>query len=175
MPVPMVYARHRIIRDCNAEFATLFGLSREEILDRSFARLYPRIADFIRIGHLWRGHLSSGQVFYDERIMTRGDGGRFWCMVNGRSNHPTNPFAEAIYCFQEINRPIESAGSTFTDRQQQILTLVAQGKNNAAIAEELGLSKRTIESHRARLMRTIGVRNAAELVAWFTAGQKRQK
>src|SRR6478735_6947013 len=83
MPVPMVYARHRIIRDCNVEFATLFGLSRAEILDRSFARLYPKIADFVRTGHLWSSHLSSGRVFFDERLMTRGDGGRFWCRVDG--------------------------------------------------------------------------------------------
>lgn len=174
MPVPMVYARHRIIRDCNVEFATLFGLRREEILDTSFARLYPKIADFVRIGHLWRSHLPAGQVFYDERIMTRGDGGRFWCRVNGRSHHLADPFAEALYCFQAINRPIKSSDPTFTDRQHQIITLVAQGKSNAMIADELGLSKRTIESHRARLMQAVGVRNSAELVAWFTAGHKRQ-
>jgi PAS domain S-box-containing protein len=174
MPVPMVYARHRIIRDCNVEFATLFGLRREEILDTSFARLYPKIADFVRIGHLWRSHLPAGKVFYDERIMTRGDGGRFWCRVNGRSHHLGDPFAEALYCFQPINRPIKSSGPAFTDRQHQIITLVAQGKSNVMIAGELGLSRRTIESHRARLMQAVGVRNSAELVAWFTAGQRRQ-
>ena len=172
MPVPMVYARHRIIRDCNAEFAALFGLRREEILGRSFARLYPKIADFIRVGHLWRSNLPGGQVFYDERIMTRGDGGRFWCRVNGRSQHAIDPFAEALYCFQAINRAVKVGGVTNTDRQHQIIAMVAQGKSNAMIAVELGLSKRTIESHRARLMRTIGVRNAAELVAWFTGSYK---
>lgn len=94
--------------------------------------------------------------------------------MNGRSHNLADPFAEALYCFQAINRPIKSSDPTFTDRQHQIITLVAQGKSNAMIADELGLSKRTIESHRARLMQAVGVRNAAELVAWFTAGHKRQ-
>ncbi|RUX99251.1 LuxR family transcriptional regulator [Mesorhizobium sp. M2A.F.Ca.ET.040.01.1.1] len=38
-----------------------------------------------------------------------------------------------------------------TGRQHQILTLIAQGKTNAVIAAEIGLSKRTVETHRLRL------------------------
>jgi DNA-binding CsgD family transcriptional regulator len=59
--------------------------------------------------------------------------------------------------------------AAMTGRQRQILTLVAQGKTNAVIAEEIGLSKRTVEAHRLRLMRLVRVRNTAELVAWFLA------
>ncbi|MNU00991.1 Bacterial regulatory protein, luxR family [compost metagenome] len=47
------------------------------------------------------------------------------------------------------------------------MTLVAQGKTNAAIAAEVGLSRRTVEAHRLRLARSVGVANSAELVAWF--------
>ena len=54
-----------------------------------------------------------------------------------------------------------------TGRQRQILMLVAQGMTNGQVGDELGLSTRTIEAHRARLMRTIGVRNGAGLMAWF--------
>jgi len=50
-----------------------------------------------------------------------------------------------------------------------VLALVARGKTNGEIAAELGLSRRTIEAHRARLMKSIGVRNAAELASWFSA------
>jgi DNA-binding NarL/FixJ family response regulator len=56
-----------------------------------------------------------------------------------------------------------------TGRQRQILTLVAQGKTKPVIAAEIGLSKRTIEAHRLRMMRTLGLRNSAELAAWFSA------
>ncbi|MBY2943246.1 hypothetical protein HFN65_00025 [Rhizobium laguerreae] len=35
-------------------------------------------------------------------------------------------------------------------------------------AEELKLSRRTVEAHRARMMRSTGIRNAVELMAWFS-------
>ncbi len=169
IPVPMVYATYRIIRDCNQEFLTLFGYSRAELIDRSFARLYPNPDDFVRTGRMWEAHLTGGQVYYDERMMTTSDGRRFWCQVHGRSRDPVNPFAQALYCFQPIPRPVASTGLSLTDRQRQIITLVAQGKTNSEIAEELSLSPRTIESHRARIMKAAGLRNAAELVARFSS------
>jgi DNA-binding CsgD family transcriptional regulator len=47
------------------------------------------------------------------------------------------------------------------------MNLVARGKRNHEIASEIGISVRTVEAHRARLMRKIGASNASELVAWF--------
>ncbi|MGV8855759.1 MAG: LuxR C-terminal-related transcriptional regulator [Devosia sp.] len=166
IPVPMVFATHRIIRDCNVEFAELFGFSRDDLVDQSFSRLYPKIADFVRTGQMWRSHLPGGQVYYDERIMLGAGERRFWCRVNGRSRNGADPFAEALYCFEPMNRPVTQAA--ITGRQRQILTLVAQGKTNAVIAAEIGLSRRTVEAHRLRMMRTAGVRNTAALVAWFS-------
>jgi len=165
IPLPMVFATHRIIRDCNAEFAALFGYERSELVNMSFSRLYPAVADFVRTGEMWRSHLVDGAVYYDERIMIGADGRRFWCRVNGRSKDRSDPFAAALYCFEPLHRPL--GGPTLTGRQRQILTLVAQGKTNAAIAEETGLSRRTVEAHRLRLSRSVGVSNSAELVAWF--------
>lgn len=169
IPVPMVYATHRIIRDCNEEFARLFGYSRSELIDESFARLYPKHADFVRAGRMWKAHLSGENVYNDERIMTASNGRRFWCRVDGRSRHPSDPFAQALYCFQPIARPVAKERLSLTDRQRQIIALVAQGKTNKIIADELSLSARTVESHRARLMKATGLRNGAELAARFVS------
>jgi PAS domain S-box-containing protein len=169
IPVPMVFAAHRIIRDCNDEFAALFGYGRDELIDASFSRLYPAVADFVRTGNMWRHHLPGGAVYYDERIMAGAGGRRFWCRVNGRSQDRTDPFAAALYCFEPMSRPVTETTLKLTGRQRQILTLVAQGKTNADIARELGLSRRTVEAHRLRLARSVGVANSAELVAWFLA------
>lgn len=168
MPVPMVYATHRIIRDCNKEFASLFGYLRSELIDKSFARLYPKHVDFVRTGRMWQAHLPGGTVYYDERVMTASDGRRFWCQVHGRTRHATDPFAQALYCFQPLARPVAKERLSLTDRQRQIVALVAQGKTNARIAGELNLSVRTVESHRARLMKAAGLKNAAELAAKFS-------
>lgn len=166
-PVPMVHATHRVIRDCNAEFAALFGYRPGELVDASFSMLYPGFSDFVRTGQMWRQNLPGGAVYYDERIMARADGSRFWCQVRGRSRNEANPFASALYCFEPMNRPVTDTALKLTGRQRQILTLVAQGKTSAAIAAEIGLSRRTVEAHRLRLARSIGATNSSELVAWF--------
>ena len=169
IPVPMVYATFRIIRDCNAEFLSLFGYVSSDLIDKSFARLYPKHSDFVRTGKMWQVHMSGGNIYYDERIMTASDGRRFWCQVHGRTRCPTDPFAEALYCFQPISRPVASQRIHLTDRQREIVTLMTQGKTNAQIASELAVSTRTIESHRARLIKSSGVRNTAELIARFSS------
>ena len=170
MPVPLVFATHRIIRDCNAAFAGLFGFERHELVDQSFSKLYPGQADFVRTGNLWRSHMAGGKIYYDERVMASADGRRFWCKVNGRSRNLSDPFAEAIYCFEALNRPVPRAKeeSPLTGRQRQVLTMMAQGKTSGDIAAELNLSRRTVEAHRARIMRSTGIRNSAELMAWFS-------
>src|SRR5690606_12410139 len=167
MPVPLVFATHRIIRDCNEAFADLFGFQRDELVDASFSRLYPAIADFVRTGEMWRTNLAGGAVYYDERIMGSSEGRRCWCKVNGRAQDAAEPFAAALYSFEPINRPVTDVTLKLTGRQRQVLTLVAQGKTNATIAQELGLSQRTVEAHRLRLARSVGVANSAELIAWF--------
>jgi DNA-binding NarL/FixJ family response regulator len=54
--------------------------------------------------------------------------------------------------------------TTLTGREREVLTLAAQGKTNAEIAETLGIGRRTVESHRESLMRKLGLRSLAELI-----------
>jgi len=168
MPVPLVLAEHRIIKDCNPEFATLFGYEVTELRNTGFHILYPKFEDFIRTGEMWKENFGGGVNYYDERVMQRADNSEFWCKVRGRSMTHDDPFARAIYCFEPLQRAVGPSHDNLTDRQKQILVLVSQGKTNSQIASEIGLSKRTVEAHRARTMKAIGVRNSAELVAWFS-------
>jgi DNA-binding NarL/FixJ family response regulator len=46
--------------------------------------------------------------------------------------------------------------------------LIAQGMSDESIANQVRLSRLTIEGHRARLMKAAGVRNGVELVVWFS-------
>ena len=52
-----------------------------------------------------------------------------------------------------------------SDRELQVLLLVAQGENTQEIAEQLCLSENTIETHRRRIMTKLGARNITEAVA----------
>jgi len=50
-----------------------------------------------------------------------------------------------------------------SEREQEVLKLVLAGKPSRQVAEELYISARTVEFHRARIMQKLGVRSAAEL------------
>ena len=53
---------------------------------------------------------------------------------------------------------------SLTPREREVLDLMTQGKQNKVVGQELGVSPRTIEIHRARVMEKMGARSVAELV-----------
>ncbi len=61
----------------------------------------------------------------------------------------------------------EARPPELSDRERQIVRFVGRGLTNRAIAEALGISKRTVEFHRASAMRKLGARNASELLEKF--------
>ncbi len=52
---------------------------------------------------------------------------------------------------------------SLTMRERQVLTHVASGQSNKAVARDLSLSVKTIEKHRANLMRKLALHNAADI------------
>jgi len=55
---------------------------------------------------------------------------------------------------------------TLTPRERQVLRLVAEGRHNSDIAAELAISARTVENHRASLMRKLGFKNQTDLIRY---------
>ena len=53
---------------------------------------------------------------------------------------------------------------TLSQREREILKLVADGKTSREIAERLSISPKTVDTYRSRLMSKIGVKNLAGLV-----------
>jgi DNA-binding CsgD family transcriptional regulator len=53
---------------------------------------------------------------------------------------------------------------TLTPREQEVLALITAGCSNKEGGHRLGISTRTFEAHRARLMGKLGARNAADLI-----------
>jgi len=67
-------------------------------------------------------------------------------------------------------REAEGAGeareraSRLTQREREVMDGIVAGKANKVVAAELGISERTVELHRARVMQKMGVRSLAALV-----------
>jgi two-component system response regulator DctR len=58
---------------------------------------------------------------------------------------------------------------TLSDRERQVMDLVLAGKLNKIIADDLGISMRTVEVHRARLFEKMAVKSAVELAQLLSA------
>jgi two-component system, LuxR family, response regulator FixJ len=54
--------------------------------------------------------------------------------------------------------------ASLSPRERQVLDALAAGRSNKLIAFDLGISMRTVEVHRARMMNRLGVRQFAEAI-----------
>lgn len=74
------------------------------------------------------------------------------------------------YLSLSLQAKLQSAEATVQDRltprEREVLRLIALGHTSVEIAEKLGLSPRTIETHRARIHRKLGLGTRAELVRY---------
>ena len=61
---------------------------------------------------------------------------------------------------------VDPAMPRLTPREREIIQLLAEGNRNKKIAQTLGISVKTVETHRTTLMRKIGVKSIVELVRY---------
>lgn len=82
--------------------------------------------------------------------------------------HPsmTRVLLEDLLPIQPDN-PNASPWDILSEREQEVLTLVARGFTSSKIGEQLNLSPKTIETYRARGMEKLGLRSRAALVQFF--------
>ncbi|HTU02393.1 MAG TPA: response regulator transcription factor, partial [Candidatus Sulfotelmatobacter sp.] len=77
------------------------------------------------------------------------------------------PLSErAIEAYAERAQGASDVYETLTTRERAVLQLVAEGHSNNAAAERLGISPRTVETHRANVMRKLGLQSQVDLVRY---------
>jgi PAS domain S-box-containing protein len=163
-PIGIVLTENRIIRACNPAFAEMFLYQRGDLLDQSFAMLYPSLEEFVRIRNVGVEPLRKLGRYSDERIMARSDGTLFWCRVRGRTlTTEGDPLARAVWSFADLSyaRPV----TQLTTRERQIVMHLGEGRTSKEIARLLKISHRTVEAYRARLLKKYNAGNVAELLS----------
>lgn len=162
-PIGIVLTENRVIRACNATFAAIFGYGKQELLGQSFRVLYASNEEFEQMRDIGLKTLREGRPYSDERIMPRRDGSLFWCRVRAHSPTPDDPLRRTILTYADISeqRPYEPMSM----RERQVVLALSGGRTSKEIARQLGISPRTVEYYRARLLKKFKVSNVTELLA----------
>ncbi|MBO9407769.1 PAS and helix-turn-helix domain-containing protein [Shimia sp. R9_1] len=166
-PVGIVVTQHRVIRGCNASFAQMLGYQKAELIGQSFRLLYGTTEEFEQVRDIGMAPLRADTAYSDERMLRRRDGGQIWCRFRAQTRTPDDPLAQLVMSIAVIH---DGPPLSLSARQRQVVSGLGRGLTSKEIARELGLSPRTVEDVRARLLKRFEVKNAAELLAHLTVG-----
>jgi len=81
----------------------------------------------------------------------------------------TSRISEIVFArYIQGKKTVEGAPekSRITDREREIVQLLAEGKSSKEIATMLGISVRTVETHRAAIMKKLGLKSFSELIRY---------
>jgi len=159
----------------NDAFCALTGYPRSEIIGRNCRFLQGPASDPAVVEKL-RQAIERGQTCFVEIINYRRDGVPF---RNGLTIMPLFGADGAVKCFVgsqvDLGEPSSSGLSarqsdaadrisSLTPRQRQVLALVSHGQLSKQIAERLRISAKTVEVHRAQILRRLNVTTSAEAI-----------
>ena len=85
--------------------------------------------------------------------------------VAGGQRYLTPVLAEALLDALDTD-PDAAPHAALSDREYQVLRLIASGKPVGAVAEQLSLSVKTVSTYRTRLLKKMGMANNAELTRY---------
>jgi two-component system, NarL family, response regulator NreC len=108
-----------------------------------------------------KGYLlkESADVDLDDAVLTVAQGKPFF------SPAIANTLLED-YMRQLQQRGLHDTYDLLTDREKEILQLLAEGKSNKDIAADLSLSTNTVETHRTRIMQKLDLHSVAEIILY---------
>ncbi|MCB1390163.1 MAG: PAS domain-containing protein [Rhodobacteraceae bacterium] len=160
-PVAIVLTEQRVIRSCNLTFARLLGYRVDELLGQSFRLFYGSDEEFEGVRDIGLAVLRASGQYTDERLVRHRAGHSLWCRFRAATLVPEAPLDRVVMSFA----PIHDAGPvSLSKRERQVLGLMNRGLTSKEIATRLGLSPRTVDDVRGRLIKRFGVRRAADIL-----------
>ncbi|NWF45542.1 PAS and helix-turn-helix domain-containing protein [Hydrogenophaga sp. D2P1] len=166
-PLGLALSRQRTIVDCNQALCEMFGAAREQLVGQSFQVLYPSADEYERTGARITPILGRSGTYADDRVMKRVDGRfkgeTFWCHVTGRALHREVPHEAGIWSFEDLSSR-RAVKAELTGREREVAAFLMNGLTSKEIGKALGISHRTVEIYRARLMRKYQAHSTPDLV-----------
>lgn len=165
----------------NDKWTEMTGCSFDDAMGHGWQRaIHPD--DFERLMAEWNGLPISGGLFCSEYRYRRPDGTVRW--VLGRASEERDNegnllgFIGVVVDITEIRqraagpvrKPIAAVKKELSRRELEVARFLVEGRTNRQIAQKLGISVRTIEAHRAQLMRKLRLKSIVGLVRFAMAG-----
>ncbi|MHC3125382.1 PAS domain-containing protein [Acinetobacter sp. GN11] len=163
---PIVVLSNRYIIEMNPAFENLFGYKRKELIDHPIVKLFPSFDDYEKVGNdAMKSLLKKQSCFYsDQRFMQHRNGEVFWAHTHGRTLTPDDPFKLMVWHFERKDQ-IPTSPKNLTQRESEIAELIVNSFTCKEIAKKLNLSHRTVEVHKANLMKKLEVHSKSELTS----------
>jgi DNA-binding NarL/FixJ family response regulator len=145
------------------------GLGGMEVT-RQVTRRHPKTRIIILSMHMSEAHvleaLRSGARGYVRKDATAQDLIRAIGEVAAGHLYLSAPYSDkAIEAYRQRAEAAESEEyAALTEREREVFHLMAEGLSNVEMAERLGISPRTAETHRAHVMRKLNLRRLADVV-----------
>lgn len=96
-----------------------------------------------------------------DAVLHTGDGQKFFCGKILKAIQATALDVDSIF-----DHPLDCEPVTVSERESEIISLIAEGCSYTRIAERLCLSAHTVTTHRKNIMQKLGVNNTAALVLY---------
>jgi FixJ family two-component response regulator len=144
---------------CDLQMPELSGLDVQRELIAAQARLpiifvsaYAKVPSVVEA-------IKGGALDFLEKPV---DGARLQEKVRNALEHSRNLQLE-----HEQTNARKARVALLTPKERQIAEQVVAGRSSRQISEELGISVRTVENHRARILQKLGINSSVELVHWL--------
>lgn len=175
-PTPIVILSYRYMMHMNPAFTQMFGYEHDELIDQSIVKIFPSIEDYEKVGSdALQSLLLKKSLFYsDQRFMQHKNGEIFWTHTYGRTLTPDDPFKLMVWHFERKEQNTPSSEQKLTKRESEITQLIVNGFTCKEIARKLTLSHRTVEVHKANLMKKLGVHSKAELTSKIIIHERKE-
>jgi DNA-binding NarL/FixJ family response regulator len=122
-----------------------------------------RVARIVKAGALGFVSKKSGFVELCHAVKVVAEGRTYICLETAKRLKNLNEFLMGI----EDN--LKPKSELFSQREREILDLVADGKSSKEIAQTLFITERTVDSHRKNMIDKSQVKNTAELIAYASS------
>lgn len=170
VPIAICVSDQQTVELCNPAASHLFGYTAEALNGMPISMLWPSL-----ISHKWApekifGVIKNCGCYTDVRTLKQANADLFWCHITGTHYDECRYAVRYIWTFVKVEFESEIL-NVLSPRERQIATALIVGKTSRTIAQDVGLSIRTIEYYRERLMRRLGVTNYKELICHLTIGR----